>query len=309
VVRNIQTGKNAIIEDISYEEWIRQQQGETSSAYRGNPERPVHEAIKDIQNTVAKDNTNSPFADLKPTESGYNRMKDFNDMADRLGWGTRPFGEDLARLDERTLQDVANGLDKIFQEYPELKGQLDGITLRDRSIVKGYAGVGKGESGFTLYLSEQDFSTHDRLLKNLASDHSNNWSVGKDIEGVMVHECGHMLHGLLQTPKEFRAGASERQASSQIVKNAFVSLGYREEAVVWSKLYSRIEPVGRSNSGTRFNRKSISDYAEFTDTSGREYKADNELIAESFAQIWYNGRRQNELADAVFDALMAMIGR
>ena len=51
-------------------------------------------------------------------------------------------------------------------------------------------------------------------------------------------------------------------------------------------------------------RNEISSYASYIETEKRGYDNDGELIAESFAYVWYNGSGQNQLADAVVDALL-----
>jgi len=73
---------------------------------------------------------------------------------------------------------------------------------------------------------------------------------------------------------------------------------------VWSRPKSRVEILGSDSSGLR---KEISDYADEASSKPR-YDNDSELVAEAFAFFWYNGPGQNQLVDAIIDALLRRIG-
>ena len=132
----------------------------------------------------------------------------------------------------------------------------------------------------------------------MAKDFEAGWSMTKDIESLVVHESGHLLESLLQTSEQWQKPASAKKVSSQIVKEALENLGYE---TVWNPRYGRMEIAG-SDSGPL--RKEISGYANTQEARDK----DSELLAESFAYVWYNGSGQNKLADAVVDAALKRIG-
>ena len=124
------------------------------------------------------------------------------------------------------------------------------------------------------------------------------------VAGSPPHVRG--IRNLHVTDALYARPPSAKKLSSQIVKEAYVSLGYKEDAVVWKIQTARMEAIGKTDKGDVFDRKSISGYADSKSTKGIDN--DSELVSEAFTYVWYNGRGQNKLADAIVDAFLRRIG-
>ena len=281
-------------------------------------------------------NKENQFRDIKPLEdmgvAGLNRMKPFNEIAkDR--WGSEPFvqtgtGKNFADLDNKTRQEVILALDKFFVDdnYGKLlHGKLNSVILEE----KGSGLLGKNETAgiislpdgsFQLVLSD-GFNNRSNLLKELKESYGDRHNASPNIEGVINHEIAHMLTNTLQPYQEREATKhTENHISSQIVKKVFGNLGYETE---WDIRRSRMETLFDIFANTGLSDQRLSEFenaygvrscairegiSKYADSKKKNYGNDSELIAESFAYIWYNGRGQNKLADAVFDELMGMLG-
>jgi hypothetical protein len=124
----------------------------------------------------------------------------------------------------------------------------------------------------------------------------------RGVEEVLVHELGHVLQGILQTTAEWNAKPSAKKLSSQVVTEALEGLGYETK---WNKGYSRTEIVSNDKYAAGFLYEEISKGAN---SKTPNYDNDSELLSESLVYVWYNGIGKNELADAVYNALLRRLG-
>jgi hypothetical protein len=239
-----------------------------------------------------KDKEIFPFADAQLdefAESG-NSLEQFNKIA-KSRWGTEPLDDSLSGLDRNTLDKVLATIDRQMATYPQMKGRLHSVSLG--GVIKdAYALTSNDGNGLAIKLGRSYFLDPEKIAKEIGE---------RGVEEVLVHELGHVLQGILQTTAEWNAKPSAKKLSSQVVKEALDGLGYEVE---WNKNLSRIDLADQRKTLGKL-REEISAGAN---SKEKNYDNDSELLSESLVYVWYNGIGKNELADAVYNALLRRLG-
>jgi hypothetical protein len=237
-----------------------------------------------------------------------NPMEQFNEIAKRR-WGA-PYGNrgildgNFAALSEDIRNEILVAIDEQIMANSSLHGKLHSVAL-DRLGGNVFYAVAKTPDGIELRINSLFATNPKAILESIDEAIAKGFLVSGPVSGAygIPHETGHCLEALLKTVEEWKAKPSSNDAASQIVKEAFEELGYK---VQWDKDFGTIRLKGdKSFRQTDKLKREVSGYAKETKPG---YGTDSELLAESYAYVWYNGKGQNPLADAVYDALMKRIG-
>ena len=198
---------------------------------------------------------------------------------------------DFGKMDERSKKSVYNGIKKVFDKFPQLKGYTTKVEYDPN--IKGYAA---SNSMYGIVKIGRNFSNYEELKKRYDRDVRMQFHpIGTDVNSIIIHEMGHQLDGYLTRKGVWGGNVSiyETTRTSVAVKREVLQrLGYfdyiRAERAEWTRMGYK----GRNlNEALEFSKK------EFITKYISEYACDNEreFFAECFSE-YMTSRRPREAA-------------
>ena len=187
---------------------------------------------------------------------------------------------DFSKVDEKSRKSVYNGIKKVFDKFPQLKGYTNKIIydsdLKSIASSSSMHGVIKLSSYFSDY--EKLKKKYERYIKIGFSP------LGTTADSIIVHEMGHQLDGYL-TWKGIYGGKIEKygvtRTSVAVRREVLQRLGYfdytRAERADWTRMGYKGRELNDALdfSKKEFITKHISEYA---------YKNEREFFAECFSE-------------------------
>lgn len=187
---------------------------------------------------------------------------------------------DFGKMDERSKKSVYNGIKKVYDKFPQLKGYTNKV-LYDPNIT-GYA-MSESLSGVLRISSE--FSDYKELKKRYDRDVRMQFHPeGTDADAIIIHEMGHQLDGYLTRNRVWGGKISiygTTRTSAAVKREVLQQLGYFDYIRVERAEWSRMGYKGRElNEALEFSKKEfitkhISEYAN---------KNEREFFAECFSE-------------------------
>lgn len=208
---------------------------------------------------------------------------------------------DLGEIDEKAKKPVYNGVKKVFDKFPQLKGHTRGI-IYDPNLT---AIASSDSLGGVLKLSKR-FRDFKQLAKDYEHQTKFEWNPkGTTADSIIVHELGHQLDGLL-TLKGIWGGQIGRygvtRTSVAVEREVLQRLGYydyiRSEREQWRSMGYRGRDLNDALDFSRkdFIRKHISEYA---------YTNEREFFAECFSE--YMTSKKPRKAARIFGEILEEI--
>ena len=187
---------------------------------------------------------------------------------------------DFSKVDEKSRKSVYNGIKKVFDKFPQLKGYTNKIIydsdLKSIASSSSMHGVIKLSSYFSDY--EKLKRKYEHYIKIGFSP------LGTTADSIIVHEMGHQLDGYL-TWKGIYGGKIEKygvtRTSVAVRREVLQRLGYfdytRAERADWTRMGYKGRELNDALdfSKKEFITKHISEYA---------YKNEREFFAECFSE-------------------------
>ena len=171
--RNPITGKNEIVDNIPYKEWIKQYQNKDST--------------KPVKQTVVKDNkyTFSPAKNLDEVET---RLKNI------VGANTIK----LNKMDLNVANDYLAGIEEFYNDYPKFRGFVQNISTKvtPREMAHFEMTSIKNENGRTLNTGYQLRNPREpnKLQENIKYMIDNNFLYkNSTLRTISIHEATHSL--------------------------------------------------------------------------------------------------------------------
>lgn len=187
---------------------------------------------------------------------------------------------DFGKMDERSKKSVYNGIKKVYDKFPQLKGYTNKV-LYDPNIT-GYA-MSESLSGVLRISSE--FSDYKELKKRYDRDVRMQFHPeGTYADAIIIHEMGHQLDGYLTRNRVWGGKISiygTTRTSAAVKREVLQQLGYFDYIRVERAEWSRMGYKGRElNEALEFSKKEfitkhISEYAN---------KNEREFFAECFSE-------------------------
>ena len=187
---------------------------------------------------------------------------------------------DFGKMDERSKKSVYNGIKKVYDKFPQLKGYTNKV-LYDPNIT-GYA---MSESLSGVLRISNEFSDYKELKKRYDRDVRMQFHPeGTDADAIIIHEMGHQLDGYLTRNRVWGGKISiygTTRTSAAVKREVLQQLGYFDYIRVERAEWSRMGYNGRElNEALEFSKnefitKHISEYAN---------KNEREFFAECFSE-------------------------
>lgn len=187
---------------------------------------------------------------------------------------------DFSKVDEKSKKSVYNGIKKVFDKFPQLKGYTNKIIY-----VSDLGAIASSDSMHGIIKLSSYFSDYEKLKKKYEHYLKNKFSpLGTTADSVIVHEMGHQLDGYL-TWKGIYGGKIEKygvtRTSVAVKREVLQRLGYfdyiRAERADWTRMGYKGQELNDALdfSKKEFITKHISEYA---------YKNEREFFAECFSE-------------------------
>lgn len=187
---------------------------------------------------------------------------------------------DFSKVDEKSKKSVYNGIKKVFDKFPQLKGYTNKI-IYDSDL----GSIASSDSMHGIIKLSSYFSDYEKLKKKYEHYLKIGFSpLGTAADSVIVHEMGHQLDGYL-TWKGIYGGKIEKygvtRTSVAVKREVLQRLGYfdyiRAERADWTRMGYKGQELNEALdfSKKEFIAKHISEYA---------YKNEREFFAECFSE-------------------------
>ena len=215
----------------------------------------------------------------KVMEKGYNNYSDVNECKDFVEMSSYlndkykiKVDDSIKSLDFAKCRDTVNGIESLFSDFPELKDNIKEIATHNEGVMC-CDGAGIYFNPF-YFKNDYDLSSKCKELSN-----SGWWVKNASISSVGAHETGHAVERLLidlntsydyefQRTLAWNDGTEAKLIVRQAVKNI--------KQTAYGKGKKKVDLI-----------KSISGYAN---------KSEQEVLAESFADVYANGNYANPLS-------------
>lgn len=263
----------AYFDTAEYEDWIEWlEQGGTSDEY--NKLRAYEKELEEAENLKSSDVALEKSENGAIIQAGTEQR-----IADIIG-----IPKDKVNLDglpEESKEVIYNGVRRVFERFPQLKGQLVDLhydsTLTARansSSITGIVRIGP------------EFANYEKLVKNYAYDVKLGiFPKGTTAESIVVHELGHQFDGLF-TKNRIMGGTINTggviRSSKGVQKEVLARIGLTDERLrEIRKEYAEKGYSGRDLTNAvfferqEFISKHISDYAN---------ENEREFFAECFSE-------------------------
>ena len=182
------------------------------------------------------------------------------------------FGE----IDANSKKSVYNGIKKVFDKFPQLKGHTKAITY-----APDLKAIASSDSlGGVIKLSKR-FCDYNKLSQEYSRQTKNGWNPkGTTVDSIIVHELGHQIDGML-TLKGILGGKISVygviRTSQSVRREVLQRLGYfdyiRREREEWRRMGYK----GRDlNDALEFSKKEFitKHVSEYADKNEREFFAE-----------------------------------
>ena len=183
---------------------------------------------------------------------------------------------DFGKMDERSKKSVYNGIKKVYDKFPQLKGYTNKV-LYDPNIT-GYA-MSESLSGVLRISSE--FSDYKELKKRYDRDVRMQFHPeGTDADAIIIHEMGHQLDGYLTRNRVWGGKISiygTTRTSAAVKREVLQQLGYFDYIRVERAEWSRMGYNGRElNEALEFSKKEFitKHISEYANKNEREFFAE-----------------------------------
>ena len=187
---------------------------------------------------------------------------------------------DFSKVDEKSRKSVYNGIKKVFDKFPQLKGYTNKI-IYDSDLKS----IASSSSMHGVIKLSSYFSDYEKLKKKYEHYIKIGFSpLGTTADSIIVHEMGHQLDGYL-TWKGIYGGKIEKygvtRTSVAVRREVLQRLGYfdytRAERADWTRMGYKGRELNDALdfSKKEFITKHISEYA---------YKNERDFFAECFSE-------------------------
>lgn len=195
-------------------------------------------------------------------------------------------GNKNPEIPEEIINDVNEAVDKVAEDFPVIREQVEPIVYTDIEDALGENGLLPGRAVNVVRLSDDYCSDYDKLRKKLADDFESHISYETDNVGSLAcHELGHALHKILALK---RAGINYGEIITPIKKALF-------EQELWKISIEIYE--------TAFDDSFITPEAIFDECArqlGDMATDSGELIAQGFGNYYY-GKNKMPLSKAIVE--------
>lgn len=189
-------------------------------------------------------------------------------------------------IPEEIINDVNEAVDKVAEDFPVIREQVEPIAFADTSPDLGENGLIPGKAINVIRLSEYYCSDYSLLREKLLTDFNSHFSYEADNAGSLAcHELGHALHKILALK---RAGINYGEIITPIKKALF-------EQELWKISIEIYE--------TAFDDSFITPEAIFDECArqlGDMATDSGELIAQGFGNYYY-GKNKMPLSKAIVE--------
>jgi len=202
--------------------------------------------IKESNIEIPKSADETPTENITETEKGHlahlETTKDLEDYA-RKKWGVE--NVNLNGLDVNAVRGTFESMDKAFEIWPELKGQVHGIgQVRNMALMTTHIPANSTEKTINFNPAPYRQSSNDyNAVKNLNRDYSRRVASGFFPQNTTwkdsgVHELGHIAHYLLEERKPNMTVDKIVNDAWNRVKNRYTSDITQPEAIQQISTYS-----------------------------------------------------------------------
>ena len=191
--------------------------------------------------------------------------------------------ERKSNIPEEVISDVNKAVEKVAEDFPVIKEQVEPIEYDDLYDALGVNGLRNNSAVNVIKLSKQYCSDYSLLRQKLSDDYENKISYQTDNVGSLAcHELGHAIHKILAMK---RANIKYGEVLSPIKRLAFE----RELQKIKTEIYL-----------SAFTNEELEEIDEicFNELGGMTYRNPDELIAQSFGNYYY-GKTKSRVGNAI----------
>lgn len=194
-------------------------------------------------------------------------------------------GNKNPEIPEEIINDVNEAVDKVAEDFPVIREQVETIAFADTSPDLGENGLILGKAINVIRLSEYYCSDYSLLREKLLTDFNSHFSYEADNAGSLAcHELGHALHKILAMK---RAGVKYGEVLTPIKKKIFEQELQKIKGEVYLAAFSdeTLEEI---------------DDACIGELGTMTYRNPDELIAQSFGNYYY-GKSKSQVGKAIVE--------
>ncbi len=191
--------------------------------------------------------------------------------------------ERKSNIPEGVISDVNKAVEKVAEDFPVIKDQVEPIEYDDLYDALGVNGLRNNSAINVIKLSKQYCSDYSLLRQKLSDDYKNKVSYQTDNVGSLAcHELGHAIHKILAMK---RANIKYGEVLLPIKRLTFE----RELQKIKMEIYI-----------SAFTNEELEEIDEicFNELGGMTYRNPDELIAQSFGNYYY-GKTKSRVGNAI----------
>ncbi|MCL1988120.1 MAG: DUF1073 domain-containing protein [Firmicutes bacterium] len=316
--------------DEDYTEWITINGAAVPIDENGDLQGKVGEKIEETSRETQENENNSASKTNAKQASGENspkqqtaenitksaKLTSCENMATQK-WGVQSC--DLTGLDDTAMEQTFAEMNKVFEKFPELKGQLKEIKAVSSSNSDIDVNSFMDTTLDTMRINIDFFGTDNiKQTKKFRREDVENGHAPKgteDITSIAVHELGHLLEAKLvnkSEPINNRVNAwNDCKYSSKIVDSAIDSVKLTNDEIVrgMHNLDDISKKVAKSTLINQYNNSTLQTQRDpkIASISGYAITLPAETLAEAFTDIWFNGNKANSLSCAIMQEYERMM--